>query len=216
MGMRGHGTGGRGGGWSGMRSMRQDRAVLEHRVKKGTARRMLTFAVPYRKILAIFIPVVIVDAAVGAVTPLILRAIINNGILKHDADLVIWLSVLVAVLAIVGCRPCRSPSAASRPTSASASSTTCAPRCSATSSACRSPSSPGPRPAPWSAGSTTTSSAPNRPSPTCSPTSSATSSPWSSSSPPCSSSAGRSPWPPSSWCRCSSSRPASSANASAR
>ena len=84
-----------------MRSMRQDRAVLEHRVKKGTARRMLTFAVPYRKILAVFIPVVILDAAVGAVSPLILRAIINNGILKHDADLVIWLSVLVAVLAIV-------------------------------------------------------------------------------------------------------------------
>jgi ATP-binding cassette subfamily B protein len=84
-----------------MRSMRQDRSVLAHRVKKGTARRMLTFAVPYRKILAVFIPVVILDAAVGAVTPLILRAIINNGILKHDADLVIWLSVLVAALALV-------------------------------------------------------------------------------------------------------------------
>ena len=84
-----------------MRSIRQDRAVLAHRVKKGTARRMLTFAVPYRKILSIFIPVVILDASVGAVTPLILRGIINNGILKHDANLVIWLSVLVAVLAIV-------------------------------------------------------------------------------------------------------------------
>jgi ATP-binding cassette subfamily B protein len=93
--------GGRGGAWSGMRSMRQDRSVLAHRVKKGTARRMLTFAVPYRKILAVFIPVVIFDAAVGAVTPLILRAIINNGILKHDANLVIWLSVLVAALALV-------------------------------------------------------------------------------------------------------------------
>ena len=66
MAMRGHGMGaGGGGGWSGMRSMRQDRAVLAHRVKKGTARRMLTFAVPYRKILAIFIPVVILDAAVA-------------------------------------------------------------------------------------------------------------------------------------------------------
>ena len=81
--------------------MRQDRSVLAHRVKKGTARRMLTFAVPYRKILAVFIPVVIFDAAVGAVTPLIFRAIINNGILKHNADLVIWLSILVAALALV-------------------------------------------------------------------------------------------------------------------
>ncbi len=63
-----------------MRSVRQDRAVLQHRVKKGTARRMLTFAVPYRKILAVFLPVVILDAAIGAVNPLILRAIIDNGI----------------------------------------------------------------------------------------------------------------------------------------
>ena len=92
--------GGRGGGWGGIRSMRQDRAVLQHRVKKGTARRMLTFAVPYRKILAIFVPVVILDAVIAAVNPLILRALIDNGILKKDADLVIWLALLVAGLAI--------------------------------------------------------------------------------------------------------------------
>ncbi len=101
MSMRGHAMGGgRGGGWGGMRSMRQDRAVLQHRVKKGTARRMLTFAVPYKKILAIFIPVVILDAVIAAVNPLILRALIDNGILKKDKDLVIELAILVAVLAL--------------------------------------------------------------------------------------------------------------------
>ena len=67
--------GGRGGGWGGMRSMRQDRAVLQHRVKKGTARRMLTFAVPYKKILAIFLPVVILDAVIAAINPLFLRSL---------------------------------------------------------------------------------------------------------------------------------------------
>jgi ATP-binding cassette subfamily B protein len=83
-----------------MRSVRQDRAVLQHRVRKGTARRMLTFAVPYRKILAVFVPVVILDAVIAAVNPLILRSLIDNGILKKDADLVIWLAILVAVLAL--------------------------------------------------------------------------------------------------------------------
>ncbi len=83
-----------------MRSVRQDRAVLQHRVKKGTARRMLTFAVPYKKILAVFIPVVILDAVIAAVNPLILRALIDNGILKKDKDLVIELAILVAVLAL--------------------------------------------------------------------------------------------------------------------
>src|SRR5271163_2635196 len=102
MSMRGHGMGGggRGGGWGGMRSVRQDRAVLQHRVKKGTARRMLTFAVPYKKILAVFLPVVVLDAAISAVNPLILRALIDNGILKKDSSLVIQLAVLVAVLAV--------------------------------------------------------------------------------------------------------------------
>ena len=101
MSMRGHAMGGgRGGGWAGMRSIRQDRSVLGHRVKKGTARRMLTFAVPYRKILAIFIPVVILGAVIGAVNPLILQSLIDNGILKHDESLVVWLAVLVAILAV--------------------------------------------------------------------------------------------------------------------
>jgi ATP-binding cassette subfamily B protein len=103
MNMRAHamGGGGRGGGgWGGMRSMRQDRSVLQHRVKKGTARRMLTFAVPYKKILSIFLPVVVVDSAIGAVNPLITRDLVDNGILRHDANLVIGLAVLVAGLAI--------------------------------------------------------------------------------------------------------------------
>jgi ATP-binding cassette subfamily B protein len=83
-----------------MRSLRKDRSVLEHRVKKGTARRMLTFAVPYKKILAVFLPVVILDAAIGAVNPLILRVLIDNGIYKKDAKLVIWLAILVGSLAL--------------------------------------------------------------------------------------------------------------------
>ncbi len=106
MNMRGHAMGGgRGGGWSGMRTMRQDRTVLQHRVKKGTARRMLTFAVPYRTILAIFLPVVILDAAIGAVNPLILRALIDNGIYNHDTQLVIELAVLVGGPCARRCRP---------------------------------------------------------------------------------------------------------------
>jgi ATP-binding cassette, subfamily B, bacterial len=100
MNMRGHAMGGGRGGWGGMRSMRQDRGVLQHRVKKGTARRMLTFAVPYRRILSIFVPVVILDAVIVAVNPLILRSLIDNGILKQNADLVIGLAILVAILAL--------------------------------------------------------------------------------------------------------------------
>ena len=87
-------------GWMGIRSFRQDRSVLEHRVKKGTTKRMLRFAMPYRRILSIFLPVVVVDAVVGAVNPLILRAIIDRGILRHDARIVVELAILAAGLAL--------------------------------------------------------------------------------------------------------------------
>src|SRR5690242_6575643 len=92
---------GMGPGMWGMRSFRQDRSVLQHRVKKGTTRRMLRFAVPYRKILTIFLPAVVLGAVVGAINPLILRSIIDKGILKHNADLVIVLAIVAAVLAVV-------------------------------------------------------------------------------------------------------------------
>jgi ATP-binding cassette, subfamily B, bacterial len=97
----GRGMGMGGGGWMGMRSFRQDRSVLQHRVKKGTTRRILHFAVPYRRILSIFVPVVVLEAVVTAVNPLILRAIIDDGILKHQTDVVVWLALLAAGLALV-------------------------------------------------------------------------------------------------------------------
>jgi ATP-binding cassette subfamily B protein len=85
---------------AGMRSLRKDPSVLQHRVKKGTARRMMTFAVPYKKILAVFLPVVILDAVISAINPLILRALIDNGIEQHDADLVIGLACFAGGLAL--------------------------------------------------------------------------------------------------------------------
>ena len=62
---------------------------------------MLTYAVPYKKILAIFVPVVILDAVIAAINPLILRSLIDNGISKSNERLVIGLAILVGVLALV-------------------------------------------------------------------------------------------------------------------
>ncbi len=84
----------------GLRSLRQDRSVLHHRVKRGTTRRMLRFAVPYRKILSIFLPAVLLDAAISAVNPLILRAIIDRGILAHRTGVVIALAAVAGGLAV--------------------------------------------------------------------------------------------------------------------
>jgi ATP-binding cassette, subfamily B, bacterial len=75
--------------------------VLNQKVKPGTAKRMLAFAAPYRWFLIFFLLVVILDAAVGVINPLIYRDIINNGILKGNLALIVKLAVLVACLGVL-------------------------------------------------------------------------------------------------------------------
>jgi ATP-binding cassette subfamily B protein len=83
-----------------MRSMQRNRDILKHRVKPGTVPRVLTYARPYRVVLAIFLVAVIIDAVVSAVSPLILRALIDRGIIAKNEGLIVALASLVAALAI--------------------------------------------------------------------------------------------------------------------
>ena len=83
-----------------LRGLRRDRSVLKHSVKSGTAKRMLHFAKPYRKVLALFMVVVIIDAVVTAINPLILRAIIDKGIIGKNQSLVMTLALVAAALAL--------------------------------------------------------------------------------------------------------------------
>src|SRR5580693_7756025 len=100
MSMAGHGMGG--GQFGGvMRSMRRDDSVTSQRVTKGTARRMIQFARPYRTILIWFLVLVVIDAVVGIVNPLLFRSIINNGIEHGDKQLIITLSLIAAGIALV-------------------------------------------------------------------------------------------------------------------
>jgi ATP-binding cassette, subfamily B, bacterial len=84
-----------------MRSLRRDASVMNQKVKPGTAKRMMRFAAPYAGLLALFLLVVVVDAAVGIANPLIYRDIINNGILKGNAPLIIRLAILVGILGVI-------------------------------------------------------------------------------------------------------------------
>ncbi len=84
-----------------MRSLAADASVINQKVRPGTTKRMLKFAMPYAWLLGLFLLVVIVDAFVGIINPLIYRDIINNGILKGNAALIVKLAILVGVLGIV-------------------------------------------------------------------------------------------------------------------
>jgi ATP-binding cassette subfamily B protein len=99
MSMHGGGGGG-GGGRMGLRSMRQDRNILEHQIKKGTLPRMLTYAKQYKALLVIFLIAVVLDAIVSSVTPLLFRVIIDNALPEKATGLAIGLATIGAGLAL--------------------------------------------------------------------------------------------------------------------
>jgi len=89
-----------GGMISAWRTIGQDPSVLKQTVKPGTARRTIAYALPHSGLLAVFLLVVLVDASITIVNPLLYRAIINNGILKGDAHLIIRFAILVGCLGL--------------------------------------------------------------------------------------------------------------------
>ncbi len=84
-----------------LRGFRRDRAVLDHRLTPGTVRRVVGFARPYRRQLAAFLGLVLLNALAGAATPLIYRSIIDDGIADQRRGLVITLAGVLAGLAVV-------------------------------------------------------------------------------------------------------------------
>jgi ATP-binding cassette subfamily B protein len=84
------------------RSLGQDSSVIKQKVKRGTAKRTLLYAAPYTGLLALFLLVVVVDAAIGVVNPLLYRQIINKGILQENPALIIHLAIIAALLGLFG------------------------------------------------------------------------------------------------------------------
>ena len=83
------------------RSFGQDSSVLKQKIKPGTTKRTIAFARPYAGWLVLFFFVVVVDASIGVLNPLIYRHIINNGILGRNIPLIIHWAIIVAALGIV-------------------------------------------------------------------------------------------------------------------
>ncbi len=92
---------GPGGGWMLMRSLRRDESVRSHRLSAGLIRRIAGFAAPYKRMLAAFLVLIVIDSGIGAASPLIYRSIIDDGIIPKHTDLIVGLAVLLAVLAVL-------------------------------------------------------------------------------------------------------------------
>ncbi len=82
------------------RHLRSDRSVVNNRIDRRTVGRIVRFARPHRKLLAVFLVVTVIDAAMVVVTPLLVKRIVDDGILQDDRRLVVELSLAMAAVAV--------------------------------------------------------------------------------------------------------------------
>ena len=84
-----------------MRRMAQDPDVAQHRLTRGVVRRILRFARPYRRLIALFVTLIALASAMAVAPALLLKEIIDRGVLQGDRRLLVLLAVTLAVLAVV-------------------------------------------------------------------------------------------------------------------
>lgn len=81
-------------------SLRRDGSVTKQRLAPGTVRRIVGYALPYRRQIAAFLLLVVAGAGIVVANPLLMKAIIDDGIIPGDTGLVIALSAAIAGLAL--------------------------------------------------------------------------------------------------------------------
>jgi len=86
--------------WHTMRSFSRDRSITHQRLKPGTVRRIFSYARPYRRELVTFLLIVALDAAITVAVPLLLRKLIDNGILPRHTSVVLAIGAAVVGLAL--------------------------------------------------------------------------------------------------------------------
>ena len=83
------------------RHMRTDRSVASTRLRGDTVRRVLAFARPHRRLIAVFLLLTVIDAGLVVVPPLLIQRIVDDGIAQGDVGLVAVLAAMMAVVAVL-------------------------------------------------------------------------------------------------------------------
>ncbi len=89
-------------GWQALHSLSRDSSVKERRLAPGTTGRVLGYARPYKVQIAWFLGVVVIESMLVVASPLLLKSLVDDGIYPKDSAVVVRLSLLVALIAIVG------------------------------------------------------------------------------------------------------------------
>ena len=87
-------------GWMALRTLSSDQSVKNAKLKPGTLKRIFAYAIPYKSVFALFLICLIADAVLTVATPLLLRELVDNGVIPKDRSVVTTMAVAVALLAI--------------------------------------------------------------------------------------------------------------------
>ena len=87
--------------WMSFRSLTQDSSVKNQKLKPGTLKRIASFAIPYKISLSLFLITVVIDALLIVATPLLLRRLIDEGVIPKNSELVTQLALAVGVIALL-------------------------------------------------------------------------------------------------------------------
>ncbi len=87
--------------WMTFRSMTADPSVKSQKLKPGTIKRIISYGRPYKSQITIFLITVVIEALLVVSSPLLLRELIDKGVIPKDAGLVTKLALAVGLLAVV-------------------------------------------------------------------------------------------------------------------
>jgi ATP-binding cassette subfamily B protein len=80
--------------------MTADPSVKNQKLKPGTVKRIASYAKPYKKYIIVFLITVVIEAFLIITSPLLLRELIDKGVIPKDGALVTKLALAVAFIAI--------------------------------------------------------------------------------------------------------------------
>src|SRR5437868_2340192 len=84
-----------------MHGMSEESDGEPQRIKKGIVKRILPYTRPYRRRIGFLVLVTVVEAAITAANPLLLRVVIDDGILPRRTAFVVGVAIAMACLALL-------------------------------------------------------------------------------------------------------------------
>ena len=88
-------------GAAGRRMMHQDASMAGKKLAPGTIRRVVSFARPYRKELAVFLVLTVISSVIGVATPLLAGEVVNQITSNGTVRAVLLIAAVIAGLAVL-------------------------------------------------------------------------------------------------------------------